>query len=232
VSFSEAFGDFNWNNAGEGPGNEITFRAQEYGPTAWRNLIPSNRLLAEFETVAAGDARDDPRYGYSFYSVGDAYNNGKDVLKAEQVQGAEPKVSWKKYQKLYKAPAENFAKSGINFRVIRYAEVLLMMAEVENQSGNPARAVEYLNRVRERTDVQMPPYPTARFPCRGQAEVFAALVHEKLVELGGEQVRNRDQLPAEPLPYFQPGRHELLPIPAQEISNNDKIGQNDQNAGY
>ncbi|HEX8529150.1 MAG TPA: RagB/SusD family nutrient uptake outer membrane protein, partial [Cytophagales bacterium] len=37
VSFSEAFGDFNWNNAGEGPANEITFRAQEYGPTAWRN---------------------------------------------------------------------------------------------------------------------------------------------------------------------------------------------------
>jgi hypothetical protein len=86
----------------------------------------------------------------------------------------------------------------------------------------------------------MPPYPTARFPCRNAEEVFAALAHEKLVELGGEQVRNRDllrwrklgKLKAEPLPYFQPGRHELLPIPAQEISNNDKIDQADQNAGY
>ncbi len=240
VSFSEAFGDFNWNNAGEGTANEITFRAQEYGPTAWRNLIPSDRLLAEFETVARGDAKDDPRYGYSFYAVGDAYNNGQNVLKAEQVQGAEPKVSWKKYQKLYKAPAENFAKSGINFRVIRYAEVLLMMAEVENETGNSAKALDYLNAVRGRADVQMPPYPTARFPCRNGEEVFAALAHEKLVELGGEQVRNRDllrwrklgKLKGEPLSYFQSGRHELLPIPAQEISNNDKIDQADQNAGY
>jgi hypothetical protein len=143
---------------------------------------------------AQGDAKDDPRYAYSFYSVGDAYNNGQDVLKAEQVQGAEPKVSWKKYQKLYKAPAENFAKSGINFRVIRYAEVLLMMAEVENETGNPAKALEFLNAVRARADVLMPPYPTARFPCRNGEEVFAALAHEKLVELGGEQVRNRDLL--------------------------------------
>jgi len=240
VSFSEAFGDFNWSNSGEGTNNEITFRAQEYGPTAWRNLIPSNRLLNEFESAGKGDPKDDPRYQYSFYSIGDPYNNGLDVLKAEQVQGAEPKVSWKKYQKLYKAPAENFVKSGINFRVIRYAEVLLMAAEVENELGNPAKAVEYLNLVRSRADVQMPPYPTSRFPGRNQAEVFDALVHEKMVELAGEQVRNRDllrwrklnKLNNDPLPYFQAGKHERLPIPALEVSNNDKLGPNDQNPGY
>ena len=237
IAFTEAFGGLNWSGDGNGVNGEVTVRGQEYGPNAWRNLIPSNGLLAEFEKKKAGDTKDDPRYQDSFYQVGDLFNNGKDTLK--DVQGADPKISWKKYQKIYKATAEN-SQSGINFRVIRYAEVLLMMAECENEVGSSTTAVSYINQVRDRKSVGMPHYPTPKFPVSNKAEVLAAIMHEKRVELSGEQIRNLDilrwrkqnKLTKEPISYFQKGKHELLPIPQSEINNNSKIDQKDQNPGY
>ncbi|NID12100.1 RagB/SusD family nutrient uptake outer membrane protein [Fibrivirga algicola] len=237
ISFTEAFGGLNWSGDGNGVNGEVTIRGQEYGPNAWRNLIPSNGLLAEFETRTNGSTKDDTRFRDSFYQVGDTFNNGTQTL--TDIQGAEPKISWKKYQKIYKAASEN-SQSGINFRVIRYAEVLLMMAECENEVGSPATAVTYLNQVRARPSVAMPGYPTAKFPTTTKAQVFTAVVHEKRVELGGEQIRNLDilrwrkqnKLAQEPISYFAPNKHELLPIPQTEINNNSKISQTDQNPGY
>ncbi|MEZ0485482.1 RagB/SusD family nutrient uptake outer membrane protein [Fibrella aquatica] len=237
ISFTESFGGLNWSGDGNGVNGEVTIRGQEYGPNAWRNLIPSTSLLNEFETPAKGDAKADPRFRDSFYQVGDTFNNGTETI--TDMQGAEPKISWKKYQKIYKAATEN-SQSGINFRVIRYAEVLLMMAECENEVGSQATAVTYLNQVRARPSVAMPAYPTANFPVSTKAQVFNAVRHEKRVELGGEQIRYLDilrwrkqnKLAQEPIPYFQPNRHELLPIPQTEINNNAKISQADQNPGY
>jgi hypothetical protein len=84
--------------------------------------------------------------------------------------------------------------SGINHPIMRYADAVLMMAEVENELGNQTEAIRLLNMIRSRPDVQMPPYPSARFPVRNKEEVFAAIVHERRVKLAGEQVRNRDTL--------------------------------------
>lgn len=237
ISFTEAFGGSNWAGDGSGQNNEVSFRGQEYGPVSWRNVIPSNSLLAEYEKVADGDAKDDPRYSESFYFVGDTYNNEQNTI--TEMQGADPKISWKKYQKIYKAETENF-QSGINHRIIRYAEVLLMMAECENEVGNSPAAIQLMNQVRARPSVSMPPYPTATYPCSNTDEVFAALVHEKRVEHGGEQIRNRDilrwrksgKLTTEPLSYFTSNKHELLPIPQSEVDNNDQIDASSQNPGY
>lgn len=236
ISFTTAFGGSNWANDGSGQTNEISFRGQEYGPNAWRNLIPSNELLAEYETTAKGDGKDDPRFAASFYQIGDTYNNGQSTLTS--MQGVDPKISWKKYQRIYKYPTED-SRSGINHRIIRYADVLLMLAECENELGNQALAIEQLNKVRSRPGVEMPSYPTANYPCDSQAEVFRAIVHERRVELAGEQVRNRDILRwvklgkmEAPMSYFDPEKHTLLPIPQTEINNNSKIGQGNQNPGY
>lgn len=65
-------------------------------------------------------------------------------------------------------------------------------------------------------------------------------MHERRVELAGEQVRNRDirrwrkqgKLMAEPITGFQAGKHELLPIPLIEIDNNSLLEPADQNPGY
>lgn len=137
-----------------------------------------------------------------------------------------------------------FHPGGNNQRIIRYAEVLLMLAECENELGNVSAAVSYLNQVRDRPSVVMPHYPTAQFPTGTKDEVTKAIMHEKMVELGDEEVRNRDILrwrkkgyfgATDPLSYFRANRDELLPIPQAEIDNNPKLaegGIDNQNAGY
>jgi len=150
VAFTEDNGGSSWDASGQGTSTEVTFRGQEYGPNAWRNLIPSTSLMNEYEKVANGDAKDDPRYNDSFYFIGDTYDNGAKVLE---------NWGWKKYQKIYKAENED-ARSGINFRVMRYTEVLLNMAEVQNALGNDngaGGAIALLNEVRSREGVEMPP---------------------------------------------------------------------------
>ena len=135
---------------------------------------------------------------------------------------------------------ESFLTGGINQRIMRFAETILSLAEVENELGNTAAAVKYLNMVRARKSVSMPPYPTKNFPVSTKDQVFAAVVHERRVEHGGEQIRNRDilrwrkfsKLKTEPLSYFQANKQELLPIPQQEVDNNPKIEPGDQNPGY
>jgi starch-binding outer membrane protein, SusD/RagB family len=236
VAFSYDFGGSSWDGSGQGTQTEVTFRGQEYGPTAWRNVIPSVSLLGEYEKVSKGDPKDDPRYTDSFYQIGDAYHNNTKII--TNMQGNDPKISWKKYQRIYKA-ADEEARSGINMRVIRYTEVLLNLAECENALGNDDEAIDLLNEVRSRVGVEMPPYPTANYPVNTPAEVFRAIVHERRVELAGEQIRNRDilrwrglgKLTTEPISYFAP-KHALAPIPQQEIDNNAVLSQADQNTGF
>jgi starch-binding outer membrane protein, SusD/RagB family len=240
-------GDVNWDGDGNGAGNnETTPRSQEYAAVGWRNCIPSDRLINEFELVRRGDTKDDPRYRASFYFLGDRFNNDRDELtdirvqgNTSRVDGQATKVSWRKYAAMYKT-ADTYYTSGINMRLMRYSEVLLMAAECELEAGNLTGAVSLMNQVRARASVAMPPYPTAKFPTGTREQVLAALVHEKSVELGGEWVRNRDilrwraqrKLAREPFSYFQANKHELLPLPQQEIDNNDKVNPGDQNPGY
>ncbi|MCH7414116.1 RagB/SusD family nutrient uptake outer membrane protein [Belliella sp. R4-6] len=238
VNMTRDFGDANvWDGDGSGI-SFSTFRGQEYSPTAWRNLVPGPGLINAFEMIANGAEKDDPRFSYNFYRVGDTYNNGNNTLTPDAVQGDINRPSWRKYTMIYKQSAENMA-SGINFRVIRYADVLLMMAEVENELGNTSAALPYLNATRERADVNMPLYPTSQYPVGTQTQMRIAIQHERQVELPGEQIRNRDirrwrrlnLLQNEPVANFR-SHHDLLPLPFAEIDNNAALTNADQNPGY
>lgn len=244
---------YDWDGTGDGSGEaQSTIRNQEYCPLAWRNLIPSNRFLNEFENTATGATKTDPRYKESVYETGDTFNNGADVLtdamqngNSSVVNGVTKKISWRKFMLIYKQSLStaSYHPGGNNQRIIRYAEVLLMLAECENELGNTGAAVDYLNQVRDRPSVMMPHYPTTQFPVSNKAEITKAIMHEKTVELGGEEIRNRDILrwrkrgyfTTDPISYFRQNRDELLPIPQQEIDNNPKLGTggiDKQNAGY
>jgi len=250
--------NFNWggNGVGDGPtADQSTVRNQEYCPVAWRNLIPSDKYLNEFENTATGAAKTDPRYKFSVYETGDTYNKGASVLTDADVQGSlstvngvTKKVSWRKFMLLYgeSKSAAGFHPGGNNQRIIRFADVLLMLAECENEGGNIAGAVGYLNQVRDRPTVAMPHYPTAQYPVGTKDEVTKAIMHERMVELGDEEVRSIDivrwrkrgyypSVAPEPLTYFVANKHELLPIPQAEIDNNPQLGTggvDKQNPGY
>ncbi len=254
VFFDRGDNNFNWGYTGDDQPNaqpQSTVRNQEYSPIAWRNLIPSNRFLNEFENTATGAAKTDPRFGMSVYRTGDRYFNNTIALtdaaqngNASVVNGVTQKVSWRKFMLIYK-DNNTFRPGGINQRIIRYADVLLMMAECEAELGGaPAVVTGYLNQVRDRQNVAMPHYPTAQYPCSNKTEMIRAIMHERTVELGDEEVRNRDILrwrmrgyftADDPLPYFRENRDELLPIPQSEIDNNPELGAGGidrQNPGY
>jgi starch-binding outer membrane protein, SusD/RagB family len=250
IGFDNKIG-MNWDN---GDGDNLSWsgprkssiRHQEYSAVGWRNVIPSDKLINEYETTAKGDAKTDPRLGYSFYFKGDVINDGKGKLEIDypvqgntsKVAGVDQKVSWRKYSACYKSADGYYELNGINMRMMRYGEVLLSLAECENETGNTAAAVALLNEVRNRGDVKMPTYPTKTYPTGTKDQVFAAVQHERFVELAGEQVRNKDilrwrkqgKLKTEPFSYFTANKHELLPIPTFELDNNPNIKGN--NPGY
>lgn len=97
-----------------------------------------------------------------------------------------------------------------------------------------------MNQVRARKSVSLPPYPTKNYPVANKDQVFEAIVHERMVELAAEQIRNFDIIrwrknkkqKTEPLPYFIANKHELLPIPQTELDNSPVLEQKDQNPGY
>jgi len=243
--------------------NESTFRGQEYGCFNWYNVFPSVDLRSEFETAAQNGTKDDPRYGYCFYENGDSYNNGQSVAVITDLEQSDgtfyPRTGWRKYQNYYKQDSEGTVAaqaSGINMKIIRYADVLLMMAEAEaNRSGGDLNtAVGYMNQVRARPDVDMPLYGTpemnAIFPVGTLAEFMVALEHERKVELCGEQIRFpdlvrwgrladfmtevNDDLPLQEQNdlVFNASKHVLWPIPQGEIDANNSLTNADQNPGY
>lgn len=227
VEYNDDLGTGNqWDSSVTGAGlNEATFRGQEYGCLDWFNVYPSDDLLDEYE---AGDSR----YADTFYSVGDSYAGGAETILATDLDaGGQRRAGWKKYQNYYKDKNED-QESGINMKYLRYADVLLMMAECENEVGTQATAVGYINQVRSRASL------IGLELTLSKSEVFAAIVHERKVELAGEQVRFNDiirwGIAATELTgtNFQAGKHEVWPIPNREISSNENVNSEDQNSGY
>ena len=114
---------------------------------------------------------------------------------------------------------------GTNIRLIRYADVLLMAAEAYLQDGQPGNALTEFNKVRRRAG--MPELNSL---------TMDDIVHERKVELAFEGHRYMDlvrwERAAEELGDrgFQSNKHELFPIPADEMRSNDQINSN--NPGY
>ena len=127
-----------------------------------------------------------------------------------------------------------------------------MLAEAYCEQGDVAKAKPLLNQVRDR--VGLPPFPyTATIQGRevtyseNQDDLRAAIRHERRVELAMEGHRWFDLLrwgiaaetmaayiatetPEARAEYaaFVPGKHELMPIPSQQID----LGAGPQNPGY
>ncbi|PXY46249.1 RagB/SusD family nutrient uptake outer membrane protein [Flavobacterium hydrophilum] len=213
--------------AGDGVA-ESTLRGQEYGNLGWFNVYPSDDLLDEYET-------GDKRFGETFYVPGSKYNKGNSTMTAANFTSSAGirRAGWKKYQNYYKRTDENL-DSSINFKVMRYSDVLLMKAECESlrAGGVQSTAIGYINEVRFRADVPLLATTLTK------DQVFTALVHERKVELAGEQVRFDDiirwGIASTELAGtgFQTGKSELWPIPNRETSSNPNIKPSDNNPGY
>jgi hypothetical protein len=118
---------------------------------------------------------------------------------------------------------DNDLTSPVNYRVMRYADVMLMAAEAHYQLGNTSTAQQLINQIRGRAGV-----PGIN------VNSIDVIYKERRYELSGEGLRFFDLVrtgqAATYINGFVVGKHELFPIPQVEI---DLAGGNwAQNPGY
>ncbi|MFT3739949.1 MAG: RagB/SusD family nutrient uptake outer membrane protein [Breznakibacter sp.] len=160
------------------------------GEGAWFDGSAREWLLDEFDKELDKDGNSDLRKYYTLF-----YENLNDNMKyygktyAEWKAGGDlaKKCYWRKYSSVDSDPSkkEDYS-SGINFRMLRLADVYLMYAEVLNElNGDRNLAVEYINKVRRRVNMKdLDPSMYADYNA-----LLDQIKHERLMELCGECTR-------------------------------------------
>ncbi len=217
-------------------------RAVTFGPRnfAYGDVQPTKALYYEFLQEKTIDSAVDPRlYATMFYNTPTMTVYGHSFQLTYGV--ADSEVFCRKYENDGFYPDEYTPaafQSGINSRLMRYADVLLMYAECLNETGQTVQAYTYIQQVRDR--VRLPNLSVTR-PGMTQQQMRDQIAHERFLEFGLEGHRFDDivrwgwlQDPVK-LAYLKardpefntyfPGR-EYMPIPLAEIQANPGIVQN------
>ncbi|MCF0218857.1 MAG: RagB/SusD family nutrient uptake outer membrane protein [Muribaculaceae bacterium] len=152
-------------------------------------------------------------------------------------------------------PLDHASRSPFNYPLIRVSDVLLLYAEAALESGHQPDAKWALEQVRSRARKNADPSvtnPLPEFPgylgyTNDDASLRKAIRHERRVELAMEGHRwydlvrwgiaadvmnayrdKEDDVVRAEMSAFQAGKHELFPIPAEELALNPM----EQNPGY
>ncbi|WP_435313843.1 RagB/SusD family nutrient uptake outer membrane protein [Cellulophaga fucicola] len=120
---------------------------------------------------------------------------------------------------------------GTNYKLFRYAEVLLLAAEAYNKDNKDGQARTELNKVRNRAGLADVDASLAG------DDLFEAIVNEKFLELAHEGQRFWDlvrwgKAATELAGTGYTAKNDLFPIPETEIEKNSELTQADQNPGY
>jgi hypothetical protein len=214
-------------------------RAQEYGFNDWTNVFITTTAVKAFTYPhpQTGLPYVDPRAAQTFY--GDAASGGQTQY-CQQCPGgaiaypfAAKGYHYLKYQYYHMIAVYGGPQSGINGQVIRYADVLLLLAEAYIQQGNTGtEPLGLINQVRAR--VNAPTYITLG----NQTEALRILMLERQLELTGEQTRyfdlirwgvakqviNTQRMTEDGTQPFQ-DKNLLLPIPISEKNANPNVAK-------
>ncbi|MBO3271774.1 RagB/SusD family nutrient uptake outer membrane protein [Hymenobacter defluvii] len=234
VQFSGVNQNFDQDRPGGTEGNE---RAQFFGPpgVGFTDVEVRPWLFNEFSDKTTTGGVDPRRDATMFSAVGTPTLYGRP-FGAGGLDINPNRILWRKYQNDRTRNFENFF-SGINIRLIRYADVLLMQAEALNEQNKVADAVALINQVRSR--VNLVPLVAGGF---NQTTLRAQLRHERITELAGEGMRWGDliryklfetpaglnELKARDADFnnFIYPRNTLLPIPQTDIDVDRTLQQN------
>lgn len=160
-------------------------------------------------------------------------------------------AKWRREFELLRPLNKNYTPT--NFPILRYADVLLMLAEAENEVNGPANAYQYINMVRRRGYGKPANTPdvTADLAGLDQTSFRKAVQDERAMELCFEGLRKQDlirwglyltamrdqalEIKARATATYQYAataaervseRHLLYPIPSNEMSLNKLMVQN------
>lgn len=215
--------------------------------------LPDTYLMTDGEPIETSPLYDpvnpyanrDPRLNQTLITIGSTFNG--ELVTGDELFADLTGFAYKKYtyfvdDEVRTAPQPG--QSEINPIVMRYAEVLLTLAEAENELNGPT-AVAYgaINQVRARSSVGMP----AVTPSLTQEAFREVLRRERRVEFAGEGLYYKDIIRWRTAEIemnepgldedgnvvenrsFNPQRDYLWPIPDVEILLNPNL---EQNPGY
>jgi len=233
IQYSNTSPYYNWGGVTRGQGNLSVQQCGIRGlngtgnmpySAGWSTNLPTQNLAAAY---AAGDLRKD----VTVLDI-EAYKNANPSFNITY-QVAPYKNTGLYNQKYLPRKGETSGQIELNylnnFRTIRYADVLLMAAEANNRAtaANDSKARTYLNLVRRRA------FGDLLHDINSSGNTLKeAIWSERRLELAMEGDRFFDLVrtgqAATKITGFQTGKHELFPIPQEEIS----ISGITQNPGY
>lgn len=234
-----------WGNIAWGGRNESNLHIQLMGPrgdgifgldgtgliNGWGFNLPTSKILSAFDV--AGDV---DRKAATVMTEAELIAAGGSVdpsAAGGEIWDYEGGIRIK-----YATKAEDTSPDGVrelnyttNYRLFRYAEVLLLAAEAYNKAGQDSNARTELNKVRNRAGLA-----DIDSNVSGNA-LFDAIVDEKFLELAHEGQRFWDLVrwgtaATELAGTGYSAKNNLFPIPITEIEKNTEITMDDQNPGY
>lgn len=188
--------------AGADEANEIIFQVGAFGGNAstdskigYYNGVRHN--TSSKYGGGGGGINAVASYFYEFDSIGDVRRDvtiGTFEIDASnnKIMNTLGNMTEGKYRRSWTSITGTSQNLAINWIILRYADVLLMFAEADNElnGGATAEAVSAYEQVRRRAfkgfEDRMGTTPT------GKEDFFAALVQERLLEFGGEGIRKYD----------------------------------------
>lgn len=222
-------GDDIWGNGENVNSTQSNTRPVEYAAAevgGWFEANPTQQMMDIFLKEKDKDGNVDYR---ARMSVAWNYKGCTYYMKPFQTVFKEKLDTYwiLKYQNWQTQEIEsNMLKSFINERALRYADILLMLAEAELELGNISEAVGYINQIRSRANLN---------PYNGKLTKEAVkedLIHQRAIEFFVEGERFYDLrrwgLLDKYIQSQDPGRYANLsskfyyfPIPAKELQTNE-----------
>ena len=209
----------------------------EYNPT-WCDARPTKWYLQQFLASRTTTGEVDPRADVTLlYDRPDRAT--ENVFGRERgsyfidnplsEQREDTMVFFRKYGEHYLTIEQRW-DNPINYRVLRYADVLLMQAEALNESGQTGAAFPFINQVRARVG-------KSALSGLSTEQLRDTILAERMFELGLEasrwnDLRRHDRLSTalsardNDFLNFEPGKSERLPIPSRETNLNPNVPQN------
>lgn len=219
---------------------------------AWGDLKPTQWLYEEYKQERTVDGLLDERlYStlVSYEAEYDTYTDGR----SNQLFGGSPYTDGRLDQNdiflakhtYARIPGHTLESDGvrmgsiINYRIMRYAEILLSYAETLYELGKYDEAYAPLNEVRTRANLSE--LPTGSL---SNTDLYEEIIHQRVLELSVESIRHFDikrwgwfydanrieQLKThdDEFETWKEG-HEYLPIPSTELDLNPNLGINSAN---
>ncbi len=245
IQFTEGIGaDINWCCDPVGSWKQVQAISVTYGMegAGFSDYLPTRWIYNEYKQERTTDDHLDPRLLVTIAS----YEPTENSTQAYGRAWWNPQTSI--YPRKYTNDGvgngkafEGAAESGINYRVLRYADILLMYAEVLNELNRTAEAYPYIQQVRSRA--HLPNLATVR-PNMTQQQMRDQLAHERALEFAIEGQRINDiirwgwlydanklaELKSHDADFntWTPG-NEYLPIPQRELDLNKNLLPNPAN---